>query len=122
MGRIKIYTFFTLLMLAVAFALELLTRAHFPEFCTMARFAIPLYFWVLYSLLLLVKPSANNASFTKYFMFFKSVKLLLSLMFIFLLAFIVRKYAVGLVINFFIYYMILLLAESAFAIYIKKRC
>ena len=57
----------------------------------------------------------------KYFMAFKGVKLFLSLMMLVVLGFAFREQAVGVIINFLVYSTLLLIAETATMLYLKKH-
>lgn len=93
-----------------------------PGYNSVARFIIPFYFWALYTLFVLVAGiPADSSSFAKRFMAFKSAKMVLSLFVALGLAFAFKGCAVEVVVNFFAYYILLLVPESAAVIYIKKR-
>lgn len=87
---------------------------------TLSKFWIaPLYFWVFYSVaILLFNGKANQAN---SFMLFKGTKMLATMVVLFALAFTMRSHTVELILYFLVYYIILLVAESAFLLYMKKR-
>lgn len=93
-----------------------------PGYNSAARFIIPFYFWALYTLYVLVAGlPAGSSSFARRFMAFKSAKMVLSLFAALGLSFAFKECAAEVVVNFFAYYILLLVPESAVAIYIKKR-
>ena len=85
-----------------------------------SRFWIaPLYFWIFYSVALsLFNAKANLAN---SFMLFKGTKMLTTMAVLFALAFTMRSHTVELILYFLVYYIVLLVAESAFLLYMKKK-
>lgn len=121
MKKSRIIVVLSLTVVILLVASEIVIANFFAEFDTPVRFVAPVYFWLLYSgAVMLLKSSSCAGKFTKCFMAFKSIKMLLSLMVALILAFAVRDQAAGIVISFFAYYIIMLVPESISVIHLKK--
>ena len=86
------------------------------------QLAVPLYFWVFYSLAIIVMKKPDDAkSFAGMLMAFKSAKMFLSLVVVALLAFLFRESAVVLLFYFLVYSLIMLAVESVYLVKLKKN-
>ena len=122
MNRTKTFLYFTVFMIALFLLGEFIVGQFFPEYTSVARYIIPAFYWVLYSAFILaVKLPSGGADMAKYFMAFKGGKLFLSLMMLVVLGFAFREQAVGVIINFLVYSTLLLIAETATMLYLKKH-
>ena len=122
MNKIKAISYFTLLMLVLFLLGELVIKVCFPHYNSVARYIIPLFYWVLYSVPILAVSSKMSATVTpKFIMAFKAVKIFLSLMLLALLAFAFRAQATGVIINFLFFSFVTLFFETVAMLYIKKR-
>lgn len=122
MNRTKIMLYFTAMMIALFLLGEFITGQFFPGYTSVARYIIPAFYWVLYSVfILVVKFPIDGADMAKYFMAFKGGKLFLSLMMLAVLGFAFRDQAVGVIINFLVCSTLLLIAETAAMLYLKKH-
>lgn len=84
--------------------------------------AVPLYFWIFYSLSIIVMKKPDDAkSFAGMLMAFKSAKMFLSLVVVALLAFLFRESAVVLLFYFLVYSLIMLAVESVYLVKLKKN-
>lgn len=79
----------------------------------------PLYFWVLYAVAALIFKNVGNM--LHHFLLFKGVKMFITMVVIFVLAFLLRSHTKELIIYFLIYYMLFLVVESVFVLYIRKN-
>lgn len=122
MNRTKIMLYFTAMMIALFLLGEFITGQFFPGYTSVARYIIPAFYWVLYSVfILVVKFPIDGADMARYFMAFKGGKLFLSLMMLAVLGFAFRDQAVGVIINFLVCSTLLLIAETATMLYLKKH-
>lgn len=86
------------------------------------QLAVPLYFWVFYSLAIIVMKKPDDAkSFAGMLMAFKSAKMFLSLVVVALLAFLFRESAVVLLFYFLVYSLIMLAIESVYLVKLKRN-
>lgn len=122
MNRTKIMLYFTAMMIALFLMGEFIIGQFFPGYTSVVRYIIPAFYWVLYSaFILVVKLPLDGADMAKYFMAFKGGKLFLSLVMLAVLGFAFRDQAVGVIINFLVYSTLLLIAETAAMLYLKKH-
>ena len=117
MNKIKYISVFTVAMIGLTVLVGFVASLFNADISS--RFwIVPLYFWILYSVaILLFNGKANQAN---SFMLFKGTKMLATMVVLFALAFTMRSHTVELL-YFLVYYIILLVAESAFLLYMKKR-
>lgn len=122
MNRITLLSIFTAYISLLAVADSLLVGSLLPQYDSLVRYAVPVYFWVLYAaVLLMLKKGTGNDAIAKYLMFFKGGKMLLTMVAMLLLAFIFRDSAKGVIITFFVYYIALLLPESILVARVRKE-
>ena len=122
MNKLKIMTYFTALMIALFLLCEVCITFFYPQYDSVARYILPAFYWLMYSAFILaVKLPLEGTAAPKYIMAFKSAKLFLSLTLLALLAFSLRDQATGVIINFLVYSMVLLVVETAAVLYIKKH-
>ncbi|MBQ8543251.1 MAG: hypothetical protein IJ436_07250 [Bacteroidaceae bacterium] len=101
---------------------ELFISNCFPQYTFKGHLAIPLYFWLLYLLAaMFVQAPMTAVEYTKFLIGFKALKMFVSMVFITALAFFMREQVVAIVFNFIIYYLLLLVPECLYSIYIKKH-
>ena len=122
----KIYTkailVITLIVTTFFLLVETVMPSCFPQAGFEAHWAVALYFWIFYSLaVMFVNKGMTGIAFTRYFIGLKAAKLFLSLCFVAVLAYVVREKMLAAVVNFFVYYILLLVPECAFGIYMKKH-
>ncbi len=122
MNRINALSIFTAYVCLLALADSLLVGTFLPQFDSVARFAVPLYFWLLYAtVVLLLKKGLDSDTVAKYFMFFKGAKMLLTMIVMLVAAFIFRDSAKEIIVTFFVYYVALLLPESIYVARMRKK-
>lgn len=122
----KIYTKAILLITVIICTFFLLVETVvpycFPQAGFEAHWAVALYFWLFYSVaVMFVNNRMTGVGFTRYFIGLKAAKLFVSLLFVVALAYMARERMLAAVVNFFVYYMLLLVPECAFGIYMKKH-
>lgn len=118
MNRIKYISVFTVAMIGLTVIVGFVASLFNADISS--RFLIvPLYFWVFYSVALSLFNIKSNLA--NSFMFFKGTKMLTTMVVLFALAFTMRSHTVELILYFLVYYIVLLVAESSFLLYMKKR-
>ena len=121
MNKITIISIFTASIALIVLADRLLGVYLYPGYTSMVRCIVPVFFWCLYTLpVLIVRNSVDSGAVARYLMFFKGAKMLGTLVAMFVLAFIFRDCAMGIILNFFVYYMLLLLPESILLARLRK--
>ena len=95
----------------------------FPQYCTVSMCIIPLFFLVLYSVafIYILVPGIPAKVFLSRFSVYKTAKLLLSMAVMLMSAFIFRSDAKQLLIAFLAYYLLLMLPETFYAMYMRKN-
>lgn len=121
MNRIKAISCFSALILALFVLGEFCIGAFFPEYSSAARYIIPIFYWVLYFVAIIMMRPLDVASAPKYIMAFKAAKIFLSLMLLAIIAFVFRSQAIGVIVNFLAFSMVMLVAETVAMLYIKRH-
>ena len=122
MNKIKVLLYLSVLILALFLLGELCMAFFFPLYSSAARYIIPLFYWGLYSVaIILVKFPFSGKSAPKYIMAFKAAKIFLALMLLAILAFVFRSQAMAVIINFLAFSMILLVVETIAMLYMKRH-
>ena len=86
------------------------------------QIAVPAFFWIFYSTaILVVENPADTSAFAKMMLGFKAAKMFFSLVAVTAIAFVLRKNAIAVLIYFFAFSSILLVAESFYLIRLKKK-
>ena len=115
-----------LLLVALLFLLtvtgELLLAVVFEEYSGKAHLVVPLFFLALYAVPLgIATPSADSKHFIRQYLIFKTVKLLLSLGAIVVLGFGFKEQATGVLVNFLIYSLLMLVVENIYVLNLKNK-
>ena len=115
-----------LLLVALLFLLtvtgELLLAVVFEEYSGKAHLVVPLFFLALYAVPLgIAAPSADSKHFIRQYLIFKTVKLLLSLGAIVVLGFGFKEQATGVLVNFLIYSLLMLVVENIYVLNLKNK-
>ena len=118
MNKIKKISVFSFAMIVITVVVELVASL-FMTSVSSVFWVAPLYFWVFYVVSLMLLKGTDKLA--NLFMLFKGVKMVVTLMLMFVLAFVFRSHTVELIIYFLVYYMLMLVVESSFLLYIKKR-
>ena len=122
MNKTKIILSLGAMLLLMTLAGELLLGAIFPGYVGRAHLVAPPFFFVFYALAIVVAAKPVDAKqFVKQYMAFKTVKLMSLLTAMLAFGFLFREQAKGVLVNFLIYSLVMLVAENAFVIYNKKR-
>ena len=118
MNKIKYISVITaamiLLTIVVRFVASMFLTTVSPLF-----WVVPTYFLFFYILVIVFLKNTDKLA--NVFMLLKGVKVFVTLALMFVLAFIFRQHAKELAIYFLVYYILLLVAESAFLLYKKDR-
>ena len=122
MNKTKVILLLGALLLLMALAGELLLGVIFPGYVGKAPRVVPPFFFVLYAVALRVAARPTDAKhFVKQYMTFKTVKLMTMLTAMLAFGFLFREQAKGVLVNFLIYSLIMIVVENAFVLYNKKR-
>lgn len=93
----------------------------FPQYTFKGHLIVPLYFWLFYLISsFFVHLPMTAVEYTKFLIGFKAVKMFVSMLFITVLAFLMRDIVVAIVFNFIVYYLLLLVPECIYSMYLKK--
>lgn len=110
------------LLLLMTIAGELLLAVLFPGYVGKAHLTVPVFFLVLYAVPVVFMTQPVDAKlFIKQFMIFKSLKLVLSLGALLAMAFIFKEQAKGVLVNFLIYTLVMLVIENMYVLKLKKQ-
>lgn len=111
------------LVVVIVAILAALQYIVFPQYCTASMCIIPLFFLVLYfvSFTYFLVPGITMKVFLSRFSVYKTAKLLLSMAVMLMSAFVFRSDAKQLLIAFFAYYLLLMLPEIFYAMYMRKN-
>ena len=122
MNKTKIILCLGALLLLMAIAGELLLGVIFSGYVGKAHLVVPPFFFVLYAVSIAVaaKP-ADAKQFVKQYMAFKTMKLMTLLTAMLAFGFLFREQAKGVLVNFLIYSLVMIVVENAFVLYNKKR-
>lgn len=118
MNKIKYISIVAIVMTALTVVVEFCAPMFLTKDFSLFWIA-PLYFGLFYIGAILL--FGNRGKSVNHFMLFKGVKIFVTMALMFVLAFVFRQYTIELTIYFLVYYMLLLVAESLFLLYIKKR-
>ena len=120
--KIKIVLLTTTLVLLVALFVEWVTSTCFPQLAFRGSWVVPLYYWLFYTAAFwFVTPSMTGAEFTRFIIGLKAAKIFISMLFAVALACLMRESVLPLVLNIIFYYLLLLVPECAYSIYMKKH-
>lgn len=118
MNKIKNISILTAAIVVIAVIVRC-AASLFLESVSPLLWVAPVYFWLLYaSAIMLFKESGKLLN---GFLLFKGVKMLVTMVLIFALAFVYRPHVLEIVLSFLVYYMLLLVAESSMLLFIRKR-
>ena len=110
------------MMSLCALLAEFINTACFPQRGFIGNWVISLYFLFLYvGASMFVHQGMSSAEFTRFFIGFKAAKMFFSLLFVAISAFLMRDNVQPFLFNFFAYYLLLLIPECAYCIYMKKH-
>lgn len=122
MNKTKIILCLGVLLLLMTIAGELLLRVIFPGYVGKAHLVAPPFFFVLYTVALVVVAQPTDVKhFVKQYMVFKTIKLMTLLVAMLAFGFLFREQAKGVLVNFLIYSLVMIVVENAFVLYNKKR-
>lgn len=121
-GFAKIVVALSAIMLFMTFVGEVVMHLFFSQYMFKGHLFIPLYFWFFYLLAAyFAHRPMSNMEFTRFLLGFKALKMFVSMVFVTLLAFFLRDEVVAIILNFAVYYLLLLVPECIYSIYLKKN-
>ena len=102
---------------------EILFRHYWPEMYPPLLFLIPLFFWVMLAVMLILrkKLADKGKPFQFFAMVYRPVKFLLMIVFLLAVILAAREYAIPFVITFLVYYLVLLVHEMIFMVRFAKE-
>lgn len=122
MNKTRIILYLGAMLLIMALVGELLLGVIFPAYVGKAHLVAPPFFFVLYAVAVAVAAQPTDARhFVKQYMAFKTTKLMTLLVAMLAFAFIFREQAKGVLVNFLIYSLVMIVVENVFVLYSKKR-
>ena len=122
MGRIKLLSVLTAYICLLVLVCGLIAGAVLPQHDTALLYAVPAYFWLLYAAVVMaLKRGLGSETAARYLMLFKGAKMLLTMVVMFVMAFLFRENAKEIILLFFVYYIALLLPESIFVAKMKNN-
>ncbi len=106
----------------VALLAEIVITQCFSQYDFEGHWVVPVYFIIFYVVAsLFAVPGMTSIEFTRCFIGFKATKIFCSMLFIMVSAFLMRENILAVVCIFFVYYLLLLIPECAYSIYMKKH-
>jgi hypothetical protein len=118
----KTILLFTLLMILLATAGEVMIAYLFPAYTSRTHLVVPLYFWVFYTVSVYALPERlDSGLLAKNLVWLKSLKMVVSLFALLVMALLFRDNAKGVIVDFLVFYLLLIVPESAYIMYIRKN-
>ena len=118
----KTILLFTLLMILLATAGEVMIAYLFPAYTSRTHLVVPLYFWVFYTVSIYALPERlDSGLLAKNLVWLKSLKMVVSLFALLVMALVFRDNAKGVIVDFLVFYLLLIVSESAYIMYIRKN-
>lgn len=118
----KTILLFTLLMILLATAGEVMIAYLFPAYTSRTHLVVPLYFWVFYTVSVYALPERlDSGLLAKNLVWLKSLKMVVSLFALLVMALVFRDNAKGVIVDFLVFYLLLIVPESAYIMYIRKN-
>lgn len=118
----KTILLFTLLMILLATAGEVMIAYLFPAYTSRTHLVVPLYFWVFYTVSIYALPERlDSGLLAKNLVWLKSLKMVVSLFALLVMALVFRDNAKGVIVDFLVFYLLLIVPESAYIMYIRKN-
>ena len=122
MNKTKIILCLGAMLMLMAVAGELLLGVIFPGYVGKAHLVAPPFFFVLYAVSIAVAAKPTDAQhFLKQYMAFKTMKLMTLLTAMLAFGFLFREQAKGVLVNFLIYSLVMIVVENVYVLYSKKR-
>lgn len=118
----KTILLFALLMILLAAAGEVMIAYLFPAYTSRTHLVVPLYFWVFYTVSVYALPERlDSGLLAKNLVWLKSLKMVVSLFALLVMALLFRDNAKGVIVDFLVFYLLLIVPESAYIMYIRKN-
>lgn len=112
-----------LLVLAIATILICVQNFVLPQYNTVSMYIVPCFFVALYfvAFIFVLNSNLTMQLFVRRFIVFKTVKSMLTLAAMLISAYVCRDEAKQLLVSFLAYYLLMLLPETLYAVYMKKN-
>ena len=117
----------TILILATMLQLmtvagEVLLAVFSDGYAGRVHLLVPVFFFTLYAVpVAVIDLTVGSKHFVKQYMIFKSLKLVLSLCVLFAMCFIFKEQVTAVLVNFLIYYLVLLVVENWYVLKLKNK-
>ncbi len=112
----------SLIMLLLLLAGKIAMMFLFPDYTAKAHLAVPVYFWLFYTVAIISLPTRLDCKmFARRMLLFKVAKMTVSLFVLFFIALFSESQAKGVIINFLVYYLLLMIPENYCVLSIKKK-
>jgi hypothetical protein len=122
MNKIKTILILFAMLLLMTVAGEVLLAVLFKGYAGKAHLVVPAFFLALYAVpVAVMSPPVDAKQFFKQYFIFKSLKLVLSLGAMLALCFIFEGQATGVLINFLIYCLVMLVIENIYVLNLKNK-
>ena len=122
MSRGKMFLIVSAIILLIFAVAETILCCCFPSYLFKGHLAVPLFFWLFYvGVICFVNKDMPDIQKLRFFIGVKAVKMFVSLVFVALLAFVLREQLLAIVFNFLLYYLLLLVPESICGMSLKKH-
>lgn len=122
MNKRKVILALAALLLLISLAGELLTALFFEDYTGRVHLAVPVFFLALYAIPVAIMAQPKDAKqFIKQFMIFKSLKFVFLLCAMLAMCFIFKAQAVGVLLSFLIYSLVLIVVENLYVLKLKNK-
>ncbi|MBO7302540.1 MAG: hypothetical protein J6U58_07535 [Bacteroidaceae bacterium] len=122
MSRTRYISLMTVVIVVIAIVMEFVMKRFFPSQTSSDYLFIPLFYLLFYtvSAIFLFK-KYSPLQFAKVMLIVKGVKMIISLFVLLILSFVMRGEGLGVIVNFIVYFLVLLIPESVGLISLKNR-
>ena len=122
MKKMAVFSYMTMLVSLSAVAGHFILAYAYSSYNMLEFLIVPFFFWSLYIVAIsFVKLPIDNSTLAKSFMAFKTIKMLVSLVALAVVAFVLREHVVWITLYFLAFSLVMLVAESAFMVLTKKQ-
>lgn len=122
MKKMAVFSYMTMLVSLSAVAGHFILAYAYSSYNMLEFLIVPFFFWSLYIVAIsFVKLPIDNSTLAKSFMAFKTIKMLVSLVALAVVAFVLCEHVVWIMLYFLAFSLVMLVAESAFMVLTKKQ-
>lgn len=120
--KVKIASLIIAVVISLALIIEAVIYLLFPGYTFSGYLVIPFFFAIIYVCAsFFITPNMTSRQLTKKIIGLKAVKMFVCLSFLVIAAVVMRDNVIAIAINFLVYYIILLIPECAYCMYMKKH-